>query len=151
MTKSQRMKPVLQVASAREQDAARDLGLSQRHLGEQYARLNELYVYRNEYLQQTADLGSAGINVTRYIEMQRFLNNLNTAIEQQQQMVAQAARLCEERKRSWQEAHTKSKSLNRVVQHYVRQELHDESRREQKTTDEIAQHKRRRDIDSEER
>ncbi len=151
MTKSQRMKPVLQVASAREQAAARDLGVAQRHLGEQHARLNELCTYRNEYLQQTADLGSVGINVTRYIEMQRFLNNLNTAIEQQQQMVAQATRLCEERTRSWQEAHTKNKSLDRVVQHYVRRELHEESRREQKMTDEIAQHKRRKDLDSEER
>lgn len=151
MTKSQRMKPVLQVASAREQAAARELGLSQRHMADQHSRLNELYVYRNEYLQQTADLGSTGINVARYIEMQRFLSNLNTAIEQQQQMVAQAARLCEEKKRSWQEAHTKSKSLDRVVQHYVRKELHEESQREQKVTDEIAQHKKRRDMDSDER
>lgn len=139
------MKPVVQVVEAREQAAAKDFGLAQRQLNDQTVRLNELRSYRNEYRQQADALGSAGIPAARYIEMQRFLGSLNAAIEQQQLVVEQATRLCEEKRRRWHEARTKSKSIDKVVQHYVQHEQHEESRREQKETDEVAQNKGRSD------
>lgn len=147
MTKSQRMKPVLKIAQARKETAIRELGAAQRHLREQETRLNELHEYRKEYLQQTDVAGGKGINAVRYVHIQHFLNNLNAAIEQQRQVVEYAVHICEEKKRFWQEARTKSESLDRVVRHYVRQELHEESRREQKETDEVAQQKGRRKLD----
>lgn len=139
MTKSQRMQPVMRIAEMREQTAAKDLANSQRYLQEQQARLAELQQYQAEYTRDFQLQGSSGISVARFQELQRFLASLGQAIEQQQQLIEHAARVCEQKKRIWQQAYGKSKSLDKVVQRYLAQEQYDQGQREQKETDEVAQ------------
>ena len=140
MTKSQRMKPVQRVTEAREQTAAKDLAAAQRYQKEQEARLAELLQYQREYMQQSQSMGQAGVSAARFMEMQRFLANLDAAVEQQRQVLEAAARTVEQKKRVWQEAYTKCKSLDKAVQRFAEQENHAQSQREQKEQDEIAQH-----------
>jgi len=143
MTKSQRMKPVQRVAEAREQATAKDLAAAQRYLKDQETRMAELRQYQREYLQQSQDMGRAGISAARYMEMQRFLANVDKAIEQQRQVVDNAVRVCEQKRRIWQEAYSKCKSLDKVVERFAAQELYVASQREQKELDEIAQQRSR--------
>ena len=146
MTKSQRMKPVQRVADAREQAAAKDLAAAQRYQHEQEARLAELRQYQREYLQQSQALGQAGISAARFMELQRFLANLDKAVEQQRQVVDGAVRVVEQKRRAWQEAYRKCKSLDKAVQRFSEQELYEQSQREQKEIDEVAQHHGRKDL-----
>lgn len=140
MTRSKRMQPVLRIAEMREQAAVKELGNAQRYLKEQEDRLAELQGYQAEYARNFQDLGSKGISAARFQELQRFMANLTQAIEQQQQMVHNAARACVQKKQLWQQAYGKSKSLDKVVERYSEQELYEQGQREQKAADEMAQH-----------
>ncbi len=145
MSKSQRMKPVQRVAEAREQATAKDLAAAQRYLKDQETRLVELQQYQREYLLQSQEMGRAGVSASRYLGMQHFLANVDKAIEQQRQVVDNATRVCEQKRRVWQEAYSKCKSLDKVVERFAAQELYEQSQREQKELDEIAQQRSRSD------
>jgi len=140
MTRSKRMQPVQRIAEMRERDAARELGNAQRVLQEQEGRLAELRAYQAEYARNFETLGSAGISAARFQEYQRFMASLNQAIEQQQVVVQNAIRACNQRKQLWQQAYGKSKSLDKVVERYCEQEQYEQGQREQKAVDEMAQH-----------
>ncbi len=143
MNKSERMKPVIRVAESREQAAAKALGEAQQFLADQLKRLEELKRYREEYRSQAQQRGAAGITVSRFLELQRFLTRLDQAVSEQEKMVLRAEQGREQRRRQWFDAHGKTKVLERVVDRLGAEEARDEARRDQKETDEIAQRRRR--------
>jgi len=142
MTKSERLKPVQRISESREQDAARALGDSNQSVQAQEQRLVELEQYRSEYHQYVHERGAAGLTAGKLQELQRFLNNLNQAIEQQKQVVEMARQERERMKASWQQAHGKHHALNKVVERYREDERLSANKREQKEIDEHAQGKR---------
>jgi flagellar FliJ protein len=108
----------------------------------QEQRLSELEQYRNEYYKYVQERGAAGVTAGKLLDLQRFLNNLNLAIEQQKQVVEMARSEREQMKASWQQAHGKHKALNNVVDRYREDERVADGKREQKEIDEHAQGKR---------
>lgn len=141
MKKSNRLKPVQRLSEAREQDAAKVLGDSNRDVSEQEQRLVELESYREEYARYYQQRGEQGVTAAKLMELQRFLHNLNKAIEQQQQVVAMARQRNEQSKRQWNKARGKSRALGKVVERYRKEEDRSAARQEQKDNDEYAQHK----------
>ena len=77
MSRSKRMKPVMQVAENREQQAARDLGAAQQRLAVQERKLEELQTYRDQYAQQFEQTGGGGIGAVRMQDYRVFLARLN--------------------------------------------------------------------------
>lgn len=142
MNRSQRMKPVQRVAERREETAAKELGDAQNYLKQQQERLTELRSYHAEYVRNFETLGSNGIGVVQFHQYQQFLASLGKAIEQQGRMVEQATQVCEQKRRQWQVARGKSKSLDKVVERMASEERYHEGRREQLESDEMAQHRR---------
>ena len=141
MKKSNRLKPVQRLSEAREQDAAKALGDSNRHVSEQEQRLADLENYREEYARYYQQRGEQGVTAAKLMELQRFLHNLNKAIEQQQQVVAMAKQRSEQSKQQWNSARGKSQALDKVVERYRKEEDRSASRQEQKDNDEYAQRK----------
>ncbi len=141
MKKSNRLKPVQRLSEAREQDAAKALGDSNRHVSEQEQRLADLENYREEYARYYQQRGEQGVTAAKLMELQRFLHNLNKAIEQQQQVVAMARQRSEQSKQQWNNARGKSQALDKVVERYRKEEDRSASRQEQKDNDEYAQRK----------
>ena len=141
MKKSNRLKPVQRLSEAREQDAAKALGDSNRHVSEQEQRLADLENYREEYARYYQQRGEQGVTAAKLMELQRFLHNLNKAIEQQQQVVAMARQRSEQSKQQWNSARGKSQALDKVVERYRKEEDRSASRQEQKDNDEYAQRK----------
>jgi flagellar FliJ protein len=139
--KSDRFKPVQRLSRSREQDAAKALGESNRAVSEQEQRLAELEQYREEYARYYEQRGREGISGAKLQELQRFLHNLNKAIEQQQQLVAMARQQSELSLNKWQQARGRSKAMDTVADRYRQAEEHDRARQEQKETDEHAQRK----------
>ncbi len=139
MKKSERMKPVVKVTASKENEAARALGQSNRELQEQEQRLSELEKYRDEYTRYCQQKGSDGISAARFIELQRFLNNLNRAVEQQKQLVEMTQQACAVKKNQWQQARSRTRAMDTVVDRYRQQERRQAERREQKEVDEAGQ------------
>lgn len=143
MTRSQRMKPVVQVTESRENEAAEAYSRARQALEQQKTQLQELVRYRGEYRLRFEEVGRTGMTGAQLQQMHRFLTQLDRAIEQQQRSLVTAERLCEQRQNSWNQARGKKKAVDKVVDRYRQQEELVDARREQKVIDEMAQRKGR--------
>lgn len=139
MTRSERMKPITQVAGSRERDAARVLGESQRRLAEVETKLNELTAYRDEYVARLKREGGNGMASRSVLDYQIFLSRLNEAIAYQHGRVSQARREVEQKRALWQASRTQSMALDKVVERYQGDERRAAERREQKELDDRSQ------------
>ncbi|KPJ96325.1 MAG: hypothetical protein AMJ53_01015 [Gammaproteobacteria bacterium SG8_11] len=139
MKKSRRMQPLKRVAESKEQRAATELGHAQQHLKNQIDRLNELLNYKSEYLSRFQQSGQNGISVDRLQSFRSFLQNLELAVEQQQQAVRMAGELVDKRKRQWFTSRDKVKVFDNVISKIADQEIKQEEKQEQKESDDRAQ------------
>jgi flagellar protein FliJ len=148
MTKSQRMQPLTRVATSRERTAAKELAEYRRALSAAEAKHSELVTYREEYSQQLQKSGGSGIDAQRMRDYRLFLARLNEAIGHQQVSVERQRREYERMRRLWSEARVRSKSLDKVVERYRKEENITAEKREQAESDERSQRQssqRRRD------
>ncbi len=139
MNKSQRLKPVSEIAHAHERDAARHMGQQQNVLQEHKNKLDELIQYRSEYVEKMVSAGSAGIGAGQMQDYTRFIRRLDEAIVFQRSQIELAVRQLEVKQREWQAMHTRSEALNKVVDRYRTAEIRAQDKREQNENDERAQ------------
>lgn len=139
MNKSQRLKPVTEIANANERDAARHMGQQQNVLQQHKDKLDELINYRSEYVEKMVTAGSAGIGAGQMQDYTRFIRRLDEAIIFQRGQIELANRQLEVKQREWQATHTRSEALNKVVDRYRTAEIREQDKREQNENDERAQ------------
>jgi flagellar FliJ protein len=142
MTRSDRLKPIQQVAQVRERDAARAYGESQRRLQDEEGRLAELEAYRNEYLARFRTLQQQGITVAQLLEYQAFLGKLEAALRHQQEIVALRRGEAERRMAAWTDRRTHTRAMDRAVENLVEAEQEAGERRDQKALDDRNQRRR---------
>ena len=143
MTKrSRRFQPIQRLAKHGEDQAAQQLGLSNKALSDQEQRLQELIAYRDEYAQQFHQTGQGGLDGRQLQSYQSFLNQLDIAIEQQKQQILNAQQNCDERRIDWRQKHTHSEVLASAVRRIKVQEQHNEQKQEQRNNDEQAMRRR---------
>lgn len=94
--------------------------------------------YRTEYIQQSQQQGSAGLQSRQYNQFVNFIAKLDQAIAQQGRAVQQAKAAAEQRKQSWLAMQQKRKALELLVQRNDAAELQKQLRLEQKNADEYA-------------
>lgn len=133
--KSQRMKPVVKVADQRERKAAQDFGDARQAASRQETRLAELRAYRLEYLGRFEAQGRDGLNGAQIREYQRFIEQLDRAIAQQEQAVQTAVSAAQGSKQSWLEKNIKANAVRNVVDRFRQAESLRSSRAEQKESD----------------
>ena len=80
----QRLLPVIDMAQTTEREAAAKLGEFQTALQNAQQQLHNLEQYRDDYQQQWIDKGQVGVSGQWLMNYQRFLSQLEVAIEQQQ-------------------------------------------------------------------
>lgn len=138
MTRSERMKPVAQVAESRQQEAARRMGERQRMLQEQLRRLEELRAYRDEYAARFEDVSIAmqGLQVREY---RLFLYRLGEALDEQQRNVERARLALEQSQTDWTQTRVKRDAVERVIDRFQAEEDREEARREQAENDAFGQ------------
>jgi flagellar FliJ protein len=135
MSPSKRLKPVRRVVRSREQKAARHMGESHKNLLAQEAKLLQLKQYHEEYLGRFEAATRKGLSSARLQEYRAFLDKLDRAIGQQEQLVA-AHRLDHGNKKDdWREHHNRTQALDKVLGHYRQQEQQNADRQEQKESD----------------
>ena len=138
MTRSERMAPVQKVLGSSERDRARDLGSAQQQLSVAEAKLRDLQQYYEDYQKGFQDSARAGQNALRLRDYQLFLARLETAVNQQQQVVAQARAGVAGCTQRWQSAAQRVKAVDSVVGKWQQDEQRRVDRLEQKETDERA-------------
>lgn len=135
MSRSERLQPVAKLADKQERSAAQALGEARQAQVSEEQRLQELLAYRLEYVSDFQRRGRAGLNGIELQQFQQFLNQLDRAIEQQQQRIRGASAQVEQRTGQWQHRATKAKAINNVVGNLQQAELRQSDKREQAVQD----------------
>lgn len=138
MKKSQRLKVIVDLQARQERDALEALGVCQQKLEEQQAQLSSLQSYREDYLHKFALRQQAGININQLMEFRAFADKLDQAIESQQQAVNHQDREVQRARKRWEEAHQRTKSLQKVSDLALAEETKVEHKREQAEQDDRA-------------
>lgn len=138
MTRSERMAPVQKVLGNTEQDRGRDMGAAQQLLSAAEAKLRDLQQYYEDYQKGFQQSARAGQNALRLRDFQLFLARLETAVNQQQQVVAQARAGVVGSTQRWQSAAQRVKAVDSVVGKWRQDDRRHADRIEQKETDERA-------------
>ncbi len=136
MKKSKRFIPLAKIAANKELVTAKALGEVNNNLKNQKNKLNSLLQYREEYVLSFKQHGKKGMDGSQLHTYQKFLENIDNALNQQRGLIAAAESACEKQQQSWKAQHTKTKIMDNVIEKYQKDELHDENKQEQKDNDE---------------
>lgn len=141
MVPSDRFKPVQRVADSRERKAASALGerLKKKQQAEQ--QLANLRAYHTEYLAQYQQANQQGMNVSRIREFQVFMDKLETAIAEQEKIVAQTSAACADAQAVWRDKYTRTQVMSNVVDRMKADEQREADKREQARQDDRPQRK----------
>ena len=138
MTRTQRLRPVVQHKDKIEREALREVAASQGVLEIEQKRLEQLQDYKLEYLQKKKyDIGV--FNPVELQEFNRFMQQLDTTIERQMDLVAVRERELEHKRQLWSATRIDSKKMQKVVEKLKREEIAEFERQEQKALDEFSQ------------
>ena len=136
MTRSKKLKPVVQHVDKREQNALQAVAFSQQQLRQQQLRLQQLIDYKQEYIAQQAQPKTC--SSLQMQEFQRFLAQLDDTISRQQQVVAMAERELDIKRNHWKLSRSKSEAMHKVVDRIQSNEQKKADKVEQKLMDEVA-------------
>ncbi|MDH3389949.1 MAG: flagellar export protein FliJ [Gammaproteobacteria bacterium] len=140
MTRTQRLRPVVQHNDKKEKSALQEVARSQGVLEIEQGRLTRLQDYKLEYLQKK----KYDIGVFTPIELQefnRFMQQLDQTIARQMELVQIRQRELEQKRDLWQASRIDARKMHKVVEKLQRQEVTEQERREQKALDEFSQRK----------
>jgi flagellar export protein FliJ len=141
VTRTQRLKPVVQHTDRKEQMALREVAQAQGLLELEKSRLAQLRDYKLEYLQkQKHDIGV--VTPLQLQEFNRFMQQLDqTALRQMEVMELRQQELAHKQK-LWNGTRVDSKKMHKVVDKLQQQEFVEQERKEQKALDEFGMRKK---------
>lgn len=139
---SKRFEPIQRIAKDQERKAAGSLGesLKAKQVAEQ--RLAELRAYHAEYLERFRAATGAGASAAQIRGYQSFLDQLETAIREQQRIANMAQQQCDRSKDQWRDRYSRSKAMDGVVERLREGERKAVDKQEQSEQDERNQRRR---------
>ena len=138
MTEQFPLKPLLDLATDRMDEAARKLGelIASEHAVEEKLKLLE--DYRNEYQARFMEAARNGIGPDAWRNFSAFLHRLDDAIAHQQKLVSNSKRLTEQGQQAWVDQRNKVKAFDTLSQRHHHEQVRKEAKQEQRLTDEHA-------------
>ncbi|MED5607227.1 MULTISPECIES: flagellar export protein FliJ [unclassified Pseudomonas] len=137
--RADRLAPVVEMALKAEREAARQLGVAQGQLLQAQRKLAELERFRADYQQQWIDRGRQGVSGQWLLDYQRFLAQLESAVEQQNRSLAWHQDVVEKARATWAEKYARLEGLRKLVERYREEARLLADKQEQKQLDEFAQ------------
>lgn len=134
-----RMTPVLDLALEEEKKAAGMLGDCQKQLDEAAARLHDLEHYSGEYAKGWAQRGGEGVGREWLLNYQRFMAQMQTAIEQQRQTLGWHQQSLERARATWRERYQRVEALRKLIEKYRDEARARADKQEQKLLDDLTQ------------
>lgn len=139
---SDRFKPIHKIVSQKERKAAAALGQSIKQRDGAIQRLSELQQYHEEYLQRFASAARNGLPSNQIVEYQVFIAKLETAIEQQKEIVSRSQQDFASSKQDWRGRYSKTKAMENAIDRMRSAERKDQEKKEQADADDRPQRKR---------
>lgn len=134
-----RLAPVLDMALDEERKAAGRLGEAQQQLDNARARLQDLEFYCSEYQKGWVQRGQQGVGRDWLLNYQRFLAQMQTAIDQQRQTVTWNGQSLEKAREQWRQRYQRLEALRKLIERYQEEARLKADRQEQKLLDELSQ------------
>ncbi len=134
MTRSKRMRPLLTIATRKEEGAANVLVTSNNSLKEYKDKLEMMYQYRRDYASNST---SQSISANLLRDKQSFIRQIDQAIEMLEQQIEQQTIDNSRDKKSWCDAKQHSNALDKVVNKIFQTEQQIENEREQREIDDL--------------
>jgi flagellar FliJ protein len=137
--RSKRLQSIAELAKNEEDQALQILAASQQEHSQAQQQLEQLTQFLKEYQGRFVEWGTqGGVSVARMQDYQSFMGRLNEAMVAQQQVVEQAEKDVQEKRREWLEKRVNTQALEKVVSRYQDEEQQQENMKEQRDSDEYA-------------
>jgi len=143
--KSQRLQVVVELYSRQEQEALLALGRSQQKYQDLQTQLEQLQRYRQEYQTNFTQQQNTGMSIGKLLEFRAFADKLDKALSGQQTALSLQEQEVIRVRQDWQGCHQRTKSLQKVCELALAEEMRAENRREQREQDERATRSVRKD------
>jgi flagellar FliJ protein len=130
--KSERLALVADLAANDELKAQEQMQIARRFLDQQNSQLNALQDYRDQYIAQYKTQQAGARHVQQLLNYQKFIAQLDGAIEQQGNMVKQAELAFQQTKGKWLALTEKRKGMKNLENHYAEKERLDREKKEEK-------------------
>jgi len=137
LKRSQRFKPIHNLAQQSEDVAAQTLGKIQRELSEHHEKLSELMKYYQDYQARFNEQAANGMSVIQVQSYQSFISQLEIAIKQQKEHIIRVSEACDSSRAEWTVERQKTQVLKKVINRYEKQEQQVLNRQEQRRNDEF--------------
>ena len=122
----------------KERKCAQDFQLAQQHAQMNKQKLDSLEQYRLDYLRQTQQRASGGLEAKSFNQHLSFIGKLDKACQEQTKIHSQALLVADQRKSLWLQQQRKRKAVELLIDKKHQQQLARENRLEQQALDEIA-------------
>ena len=136
LKRSERFKPIHNVAQQNEDVAAQTLGKIQRELSEHHLKLSELMKYYQDYTKRFNEKAEQGMSIIQVQSYQKFISQLDLAITQQKEHILRVTEACDYSRADWTVERQKTQMLEKVMVRYEKQEQKINNRQEQRLSDE---------------
>ncbi|MEH6493199.1 MULTISPECIES: flagellar export protein FliJ [Halopseudomonas] len=134
-----RLIPVLDMALEEERKAATVLGQCQKQLDEAQTRLRDLEYYCGEYAKGWTQRGGQGVGREWLMNYQRFMAQMEVALEQQRQTVSWNSQSIDKARENWRQRYQRLEALRKLIEKYRQEAQARADRQEQKLLDELSQ------------
>ncbi|MDH5601831.1 MAG: flagellar export protein FliJ [Gammaproteobacteria bacterium] len=135
--RSQRFKPIHNLAQQSEDVAAQTLGKIQRELSEHHVKLSELMAYYQDYRTRFNQEAEKGMSISQVQSYQKFISQLEIAITEQKKHISRMTEACDSSRVDWNTERQKTQVLKKVITRYEKQEQRELNRQEQRRSDEF--------------
>lgn len=136
LKRSDRFKPIHNLAQQSEDVAAQTLGKIQRELSDHHLKLSELMKYYEDYTARFNQKAEQGMSIAQVQSYQKFISQLEVAIAEQKKNITRVTEACDSSRADWTVERQKTQVLEKVINRYQKQELKDSNRQEQRLSDE---------------
>jgi len=138
MPRSQRLKPVAEVAQRAEEAQMKRVVAARQRLADGQHKLTQLTEYREEYRQGLDRQRGGVINLTQLQTARHFLQRLDDAIRQQQAEIVRLEQNVHVCMTGWQDARRQQQSLDGLIDRYRDEERLQRDRKQQARDDDMA-------------
>jgi len=136
MKRLQRLEMVQNVVDDVERRRAETLAASESRVTESEAKLAELESYHASYVRGFTVRAASGIDGNLARDYQAFLDRLDEAVRQQNQIVTRMRAQRDSEKQNWQGAAQRAAAVGQMVKRFQTEEVRAADRREQQESDE---------------
>lgn len=137
LKRSERFKPIHNLAQQSEDVAAQTLGKIQRELSNHNLKLSELIAYHQDYTARFKEQAGKGMSIIQVQSYQKFISQLDIAIKEQKNHINHVTEACDASRADWTVERQKTQVLQKVMTRYQKQEQLTHNRQEQRRSDEF--------------